>query len=122
MNIQNFETTAFALHSIMGTPQSIRKVSVGNTNTDQLVFLSVFVPIMKDSVNLDMIFLNTMVYEKFSLKIDLVSKGIISTLYYITKKNGLCYKLCLQRNSCLVETFIVRILILKIFQKINIFR
>jgi hypothetical protein len=70
----------------MGTPQAIRKVSIGNTNTDQLVFLSIFLPIKKDSMILEMIFLNTMVYEKLSLKMDLVSKGISSTVYYITKK------------------------------------
>jgi hypothetical protein len=64
----------------METPQFIRKIMVGNTDTNQLVFLSIFLPVMKNSMILEMIFLNTMVYEKFSFKMDLISKGISSTL------------------------------------------
>jgi hypothetical protein len=76
MNFENFETTAFVLHSSVETPQCMRKVMVGNPNTNQLVFLL----IMKNSMILEMIFLNTMDYEKFSLKTDLISEGISSTL------------------------------------------
>jgi hypothetical protein len=74
----NVNITAFASCSTMQTTSPPESQLTVNTAINQLVnkiCLSIFLPMGKEDMARQINFLNTMIYEYFSLKKDLISNG-----------------------------------------------